>query len=135
MFIRHRTREEITAARAVKLEDLRDPERDEDRTENVRGGASSEHTRPNADTPNDAGAWLVVIGVCTHLECVPLGQTMQEKRGDFGGWFCPCHGAHYDTSGRIRQGPAPKNLVVPPWSFVDAHTIVLGKRVLHDPAS
>ena len=70
--------------------------------------------------------WLVVVGVCTHLGCIPLGQKTSEPRGDYGGWFCPCHGSHYDTSGRIRKGPAPKNLTVPPYEFTDATTIKIG---------
>src|SRR3546814_10851778 len=63
--------------------------------------------------------WLVVIGICTHLGCVPLGQKVADPRGGWGGWFCPCHGSHYDTSGRVRKGPAPRNLVVPPYAFLD----------------
>ena len=70
--------------------------------------------------------WLVVLGVCTHLGCVPLGQKTGESKGDYGGWFCPCHGSHYDTSGRIRRGPAPKNLEVPDFTFVNDTTIRIG---------
>src|SRR3546814_15488262 len=85
--------------------------------------------------------WLIVIGVCTHLGCVPLGQKAGQDRGDFGGWFCPCHGSHYDTSGRVRRGPAPLNLPVPPYTFADATPVVIGaelgraqsrERVCHD---
>ena len=101
VFIRRRTQEEISEARAVKMEDLIHPEKDEDR----------------AKDPE----WLVMLGVCTHLGCVPLAEA-----GDFNGWFCPCHGSHYDTSGRIRKGPAPKNLLVPTATFIDDLVIKLG---------
>ena len=70
--------------------------------------------------------WLVVVGVCTHLGCVPLGQKIGDSKGDFNGWFCPCHGSHYDTSGRIRKGPAPLNLEVPPYEFVSDDIIRIG---------
>ncbi|MDO5606667.1 MAG: ubiquinol-cytochrome c reductase iron-sulfur subunit [Paracoccus sp. (in: a-proteobacteria)] len=115
VFIRRRTQEEIDAARAVPLSDLVDQ-----RAENA--------NKPDADasdenrTLDEAGEWLVQIGVCTHLGCVPLG----DGAGDFGGWFCPCHGSHYDTSGRIRRGPAPTNMAVPVAEFVDETTIKLG---------
>lgn len=106
VFIRRRTAEEITAARADKWDDLRDPEKDEDRVKK--------------------DEWLVVKGVCTHLGCIPLGTQSGQPKGDFGGWFCPCHGSHYDTSGRIRLGPAPKNLPVPPYEFVSDTLIRIG---------
>ena len=86
IFIRRRTQEEIKEASAVDLKDLKDPQKDSDRAKNPE--------------------WLVMVGVCTHLGCVPLG----DGAGEFGGWFCPCHGSHYDTAGRIRKGPAPENL-------------------------
>ena len=70
--------------------------------------------------------WLIVVGICTHLGCIPLGQREGSRRGDFGGWFCPCHGSHYDTSGRIRKGPAPRNLVVPPYAFPNPEKLVIG---------
>lgn len=101
VFIRRRTPEEITEAEAVSLDVLPHPESDADRVENPE--------------------WLVMIGVCTHLGCVPLGE-----QGEYGGWFCPCHGSHYDTSGRIRKGPAPTNLEVPQYAFVDDNTILIG---------
>ena len=101
VFIRRRTQEEISEARAVNLDDLKHPEKDEDR----------------AKKPE----WLVMIGVCTHLGCVPLG-----NKGEYNGWFCPCHGSHYDTSGRIRKGPAPTNLEIPKYEFVDDNTIKIG---------
>ena len=115
VFIRRRTPEEIEAARAVVLEELID------RTsgnENVAPDADASDTNRSLD---EAGEWLVMMGVCTHLGCVPLGDS-----GDFGGWFCPCHGSHYDTSGRIRKGPAPANLPVPLAAFTDETTIKLG---------
>lgn len=115
VFIRRRTEEEITAAREVALSDLIDP-----LAENDNLGSDDPATDENR-TIDDAGEWLVMIGLCTHLGCVPLGDA-----GDFGGWFCPCHGSHYDTAGRIRRGPAPANLPVPPAVFVDEFTILLG---------
>ncbi|MBM3583239.1 MAG: ubiquinol-cytochrome c reductase iron-sulfur subunit [Alphaproteobacteria bacterium] len=101
VFIRHRTAEEITQAAGVDIAELRDPQADADR----------------APKPE----WLVVVGICTHLGCIPIG-----FKGDFNGWFCPCHGSHYDTSGRIRIGPAPENLHVPPYAFTDDTHIVIG---------
>ena len=101
VFIRRRTQEEISEARAVNLDDLKHPEKDEDRAKNPE--------------------WLVMIGVCTHLGCVPLG-----NKGEYNGWFCPCHGSHYDTSGRIRKGPAPTNLEIPKYEFVNSNTIKIG---------
>jgi len=115
VFIRRRTPEEIADARAVALADLPD-------------AASQNPNKPNSDaadtnrTVDEAGEWLIMTGVCTHLGCVPLGN----GSGDFGGWFCPCHGSHYDTAGRIRRGPAPQNLHIPVVSFVDETTIQLG---------
>jgi ubiquinol-cytochrome c reductase iron-sulfur subunit len=106
VFIRHRTEQEIAEARTTPLDALPDPEPDEARI-----------TRD---------PWLVMVGVCTHLGCVPLGQRPGEAKGDYGGWFCPCHGSHYDTSGRIRRGPAPRNLDIPEYEFVDDTMIVIG---------
>ena len=101
VFIRRRTDEEITKARQVNIDELKHPEKDEDRAKNPE--------------------WLVMLGVCTHLGCVPLGD-----KGEYGGWFCPCHGSHYDTSGRIRKGPAPTNMEIPKYEFVNANTIKIG---------
>ncbi|GGX39239.1 ubiquinol-cytochrome c reductase iron-sulfur subunit [Tateyamaria omphalii] len=115
VFIRRRTEEEIQAARDVDLADLPD---DIARNDNLGEVDASDSNR----AMDEAGEWLVMMGVCTHLGCVPLG----DGAGDFGGWFCPCHGSHYDTSGRIRKGPAPTNLPVPVAEFVDETTILLG---------
>ena len=106
VFIRHRTADEITRANAIDSAELRDPEEDETRVQ-----------KPEL---------LVVLGVCTHLGCVPLGQKTGEVKGEYDGWFCPCHGSHYDTSGRIRKGPAPTNLEVPPYSFLSDGVIRIG---------
>ncbi|GAB5439297.1 MAG: ubiquinol-cytochrome c reductase iron-sulfur subunit [Falsiruegeria mediterranea] len=115
VFIRRRTQEEIDEARAVDLADLID---NDDRNANKPGLDASDENR----AMDEAGEWLVMMGVCTHLGCVPLG----DGAGEFHGWFCPCHGSHYDTSGRIRKGPAPENLPVPIAEFVDATTLKLG---------
>ncbi len=114
VFIRRRTDEEIAAARDVDVSTLPDPIA---RNNNLGDVPATDENR----SLDESGEWLVQIGVCTHLGCVPLGDA-----GDFGGWFCPCHGSHYDTSGRIRRGPAPENLLVPAAEFADESTIVLG---------
>ncbi len=120
IFIRRRTADEIESARAVDVSDLPDPE---SRNENAEGADAADENRtltpPGVD---DTGEWLVMQGVCTHLGCVPLG----DGAGDFGGWFCPCHGSHYDAAGRIRRGPAPRNLPIPAAEFIDDSTILLG---------
>lgn len=115
VFIRRRTEEEIAYARGVPLTDLVDPN-----AENSNIAPDSPATDENRALSPD-GQWLVMMGVCTHLGCVPLGDA-----GDFNGWFCPCHGSHYDSAGRIRKGPAPRNLPVPVAQFVDDTTIQLG---------
>jgi ubiquinol-cytochrome c reductase iron-sulfur subunit len=107
VFIRHRTAKEIEESKAVDVSSLRDKQSDEERFK----------TRPE---------WLVVIGICTHLGCVPLGQKDGEMKGDYHGWFCPCHGSAYDTSGRIRKGPAPTNLEVPTYGFISDTVIRIG---------
>ncbi|KAF4513190.1 hypothetical protein G6O67_000492 [Ophiocordyceps sinensis] len=101
VFVRHRTQDEIDQANKVNIASLRDPQSDEDRVK-----------KPE---------WLVMLGVCTHLGCVPIGEA-----GDFGGWFCPCHGSHYDISGRIRKGPAPLNLEIPEYEFPEEGQLVIG---------
>jgi ubiquinol-cytochrome c reductase iron-sulfur subunit len=115
VFIRRRTPEEIEAARAVDVTTLPDPLAD-----NGNIPADSDASDQNRSL-DEAGEWLVMVGVCTHLGCVPLGDA-----GDFGGWFCPCHGSHYDTAGRIRRGPAPRNLPVPVAIFENETTLKLG---------
>ena len=115
VFIRRRTEEEIADARSVEVSELPDQLAD-----NANVPADADASDENR-TLDEAGEWLVMMGVCTHFGCVPLGDA-----GDFGGWFCPCHGSHYDTSGRIRKGPAPRNLPVPTAEFVDESTILLG---------
>ena len=120
VFIRRRTAEEIEAARAVDLAELVDRDA---RNPNIGPiEAADENRSMPAYSCENTGEWLVQIGVCTHLGCVPIG----DGAGDFGGWFCPCHGSHYDSSGRIRRGPAPENLPIPVASFVDDSTILLG---------
>lgn len=116
VFIRRRTPEEIEDASVVDLDDLIDPFA---RNPNIPGDAPAVDENRTMD---ENGEWLVMIGVCTHLGCVPLG----DGAGDYGGWFCPCHGSHYDTAGRIRKGPAPRNLPVPVAAFEDESTIKLG---------
>jgi ubiquinol-cytochrome c reductase iron-sulfur subunit len=106
VFIRKRTQEEIQAANNVEISSLRDPAEDSERVK-----------RPE---------WLVMEGICTHLGCVPLGQKAIDTKGEYNGWFCPCHGSHYDTSGRIRKGPAPNNLAVPPYIFLNDTRIKIG---------
>ncbi len=116
VFIRRRTEKEIEDGRAVPLTDLIDTG-----AENANLPATADASDQNR-TLDEAGEWLVMVGVCTHLGCVPIGNAS----GEFGGWFCPCHGSHYDTSGRIRKGPAPRNLDIPVAAFTDATTIKLG---------
>ena len=106
VFIRHRPEDQIKAAEEVPLSQLPDPQPDSARVQKAE--------------------WLVVVGVCTHLGCIPLGQNPGENRGPYGGWFCPCHGSIYDTSGRIRQGPAPLNLEVPTYAFTADTKIKIG---------
>lgn len=106
VFIRRRTADEIEAAQQTSLDELRDPQSDGDRV-----------VRPE---------WLVLVGVCPHLGCVPRGQRLKARRGDWNGWHCVCHGSQFDTSGRVRQGPSPKNLPVPQYEFVNHTTIRIG---------
>ncbi len=106
VFIRRRTAEEIKEAQDIDVQTLRDKQSDSDRVK-----------KPE---------WLIVIGVCTHLGCVPLGQKTGDTRGEYDGWFCPCHGSVYDTSGRIRKGPAPKNLEVPQYTFLSDTLVRIG---------
>jgi ubiquinol-cytochrome c reductase iron-sulfur subunit len=120
VFIRNRTPEEIKAAQETKLSDLKDV--------NARNDALPDKT-PATDvnrTKKGKENWLVLVGICTHLGCIPKGQSMGDARGNYGGWFCPCHGSHYDTAGRIRLGPAPQNLEVPPYDFTSDTQIKIG---------
>ncbi len=106
VFISRRTPKEIELARMDDRASLKDPQKDSDRIVNPE--------------------WLIVIGICTHLGCVPLGQSAQSDRGNWDGWFCPCHGSHYDTSGRIRKGPAPLNLEIPEYEFLEPLKLKIG---------
>jgi ubiquinol-cytochrome c reductase iron-sulfur subunit len=108
VFVRNLTPKEIAEANAVKASDLRDPQ------------TLAERTKPGREN------WLITLGVCTHLGCVPLGTGEGENRGDYGGYFCPCHGSHYDTAARIRKGPAPLNLQVPEYEFVSDTVVQIG---------
>ena len=108
IFIRNLTPAEIQAANAVDVSTLRDPQTLADRTKEGHRN------------------WLITLGVCTHLGCIPLGINEGDNRGKFGGYFCPCHGSQYDTAGRIRQGPAPKNLAVPPYKFTSPTAVLVG---------
>ena len=101
VFIKRRTQSEISEAQSVNLDELKHPEKDQDRVKKAE--------------------WLVMMGICTHLGCVPLSD-----KGEYNGWFCPCHGSHYDSSGRIRKGPAPTNMEVPKYAFIDDNTIKIG---------
>jgi ubiquinol-cytochrome c reductase iron-sulfur subunit len=120
IFIRRRAEDEIAAAKSVPVDDLPDP------------------LARNANLPDDAPAsdenragkdrepWLVMIGICTHLGCIPKGQAVGDNKGEFGGWFCPCHGSQYDTAGRVRIGPAPQNMAIPPYAFLSDTKIKIG---------
>jgi ubiquinol-cytochrome c reductase iron-sulfur subunit len=120
VFIRNRTKAEVEAARKVALADLAD---DVARNMNVANDApASDENRTLKGHEN----WLVMVGVCTHLGCIPKGQALADSKGDYGGWFCPCHGSHYDTAGRIRKGPAPRNLDVPAYAFLSDTKIKIG---------
>jgi len=111
IFIRHRTAEEIKKAQEVPLSDLKDPYAQVSGTPSDLPAIDANRTKPGKEN------WLVAIGICTHLGCVPKGQAPADDKGLYGGWFCPCHGSMYDTAARIRQGPAPRNLDIPPYEF------------------
>lgn len=124
VFIRRRTETEIEEAARVPLSALKDANA---RNENMSGSVDA--TDANRTTTDDGVArpeWLVLVGVCTHLGCIPLGTTAGENKGEYGGWFCPCHGSHYDTAGRIRKGPAPENLPIPPYEFLSDTVVKIG---------
>ncbi|CAN7412157.1 ubiquinol-cytochrome c reductase iron-sulfur subunit [Agrobacterium genomosp. 3] len=116
IFIRNRTEKEIDEAKAVALGDLKDPV-----ARNANIAVDAQATDVDRSAGEGKENWIVMIGSCTHLGCVPLGQA-----GDFGGWFCPCHGSHYDTAGRIRKGPAPQNLAIPTFAFTSDTVIKIG---------
>jgi ubiquinol-cytochrome c reductase iron-sulfur subunit len=120
IFVRHRTPDEIKAAQDVPLEELKDP------SARVMNGAESIPATDEARTKPGKEQWLVMVGICTHLGCIPKGQRTGDEKGPYGGWFCPCHGSAYDTSGRIRQGPAPRNLDIPPYEFTSDTKIKIG---------
>jgi ubiquinol-cytochrome c reductase iron-sulfur subunit len=125
VFIRNRTPEEIKLADEITRDNLGQLKDAKARNEGVSGGDSA----PAVDdlrTVKGKRNWLVLVGVCTHLGCIPKGQALGDSKGDYKGWFCPCHGSHYDTSGRIRKGPAPENLKVPPYGFVTDTKIKIG---------
>ncbi len=119
VFIRNRTDEEIKQAKSVQLDQLIDAE---SRNEASPGTEATDENRTVTGKEN----WLVLVGICTHLGCIPKGQSIADQKGEYGGWFCPCHGSHYDTSGRIRKGPAPRNLDVPPVTFISDSKIKIG---------
>lgn len=116
VFVRNRTSVEIEASRSTSIDELKDP---------LARNANLAEDAPATDANRSAGEgrddWIIMIGVCTHLGCIPLGQA-----GDFGGWFCPCHGSHYDTAGRIRTGPAPENLAIPRYEFISDTVVRIG---------
>jgi ubiquinol-cytochrome c reductase iron-sulfur subunit len=120
VFVRHRTKDEIAKAAADDTATLSD---------NSARNLALPESEPALDknrVKDGHAQWLVLVGICTHLGCIPKGQTMTDVKGEYGGWFCPCHGSHYDTSGRIRKGPAPRNLDVPPYEFTSDTLIKIG---------
>jgi ubiquinol-cytochrome c reductase iron-sulfur subunit len=120
IFIRHRTDQEIAKAKDTPLDDLPDPLA---RNANLPEDATASDDNRAA---KDREPWLVMIGICTHLGCIPKGQAVGDYRGEYGGWFCPCHGSQYDTAGRIRKGPAPQNLAIPPYGFESDTKLKIG---------
>ena len=118
VFIRHRTAQEITEAENVKLSDLIDPNTT---------GADGNRTGSAEDKDRvKKSPWLILVGICTHLGCIPLGNKPTDMRGEYGGYLCPCHGSQYDTSGRVRHGPAPANLPIPPYNFTSDTVVRVG---------
>jgi len=120
IFIRHRTPEEIEQANATPLDDLIDP-----LARNVNLPDDAPATDENRAAP-EREPWLIMIGICTHLGCIPQGQAPGQYKGEYGGWFCPCHGSQYDTAGRVRIGPAPENMYIPPYAFTSDTKIRIG---------
>jgi ubiquinol-cytochrome c reductase iron-sulfur subunit len=120
IFIRHRTEKEIEEGKAVPIDDLIDP---------LARNANLPESAPATDenrADKDREAWLVMIGICTHLGCIPKGQSPGDYKGNYGGWFCPCHGSQYDTAGRVRHGPAPQNMYIPPYAFLSDAKVKIG---------
>ena len=120
IFIRRRADDEIAAAKSVPVDDLPDP---------LARNANLPDNAPASDenrAGKDREPWLVMIGICTHLGCIPKGQSVGDNKGEFGGWFCPCHGSQYDTAGRVRVGPAPQNMAIPPYAFLSDTKIKIG---------
>jgi len=120
VFIRNRTPEEIKKAVEVKVSDLSDGSARNDDLPERAPATDANRTKKGHEN------WIILVGICTHLGCIPKGQGLNDARGDFGGWFCPCHGSHYDTAGRIRKGPAPRNLEVPVYSFLTDTKLKIG---------
>jgi ubiquinol-cytochrome c reductase iron-sulfur subunit len=120
VFIRHRTAAEVNQAKEVAVADLADPSARNDALPEKAPATDINRTKKGHEN------WLILVGICTHLGCIPKGQSLSDARGDFGGWFCPCHGSHYDTAGRIRKGPAPRNLEVPVYEFMSDTRIKIG---------
>jgi ubiquinol-cytochrome c reductase iron-sulfur subunit len=120
VFIRNRTPEEVQKALATPLADLPDTSARNDALPEKAPAVDTNRTKKGKEN------WLVLVGICTHLGCIPKGQSLADAKGDYGGWFCPCHGSHYDTAGRIRKGPAPRNLEVPTYEFVSDTKIKIG---------
>ncbi len=120
VFIRNRTKEEIQKALATPIEDLRDQSARNDALPERAPATDTNRTKKGKEN------WIVLVGICTHLGCIPKGQSLGDAKGDYDGWFCPCHGSHYDTAGRIRKGPAPRNLEVPEYEFVSDTKIKIG---------
>jgi ubiquinol-cytochrome c reductase iron-sulfur subunit len=120
VFVRNRTAEEVKEALAVKIADLRDSSARNDALPDKAPASDLNRTKKGHEN------WIIVVGICTHLGCVPKGQSITDARGDYGGWFCPCHGSHYDTAGRVRKGPAPRNLEVPSYEFVTDTRVKIG---------
>jgi ubiquinol-cytochrome c reductase iron-sulfur subunit len=124
VFIRHRTEAEIAEGEATPLGALKD---DVARNDNLSGKVdATDDARVTASDGEARPQWLIVVGICTHLGCIPLGTASGENRGDYNGWFCPCHGSHYDIAGRIRKGPAPENLEVPPYEYLSDTIVKIG---------
>jgi ubiquinol-cytochrome c reductase iron-sulfur subunit len=120
IFIRHRTKKEIEEAKAVPLQNLMDRNA---RNANLPDDAlATDENRAGKDREN----WLVMIGICTHLGCIPKGQAVGDPKGNYDGWFCPCHGSQYDSAGRVRVGPAPQNMAIPPYAFTSDTKIKIG---------